>query len=253
MADDLVGIDAGGVHREVGLAVVGLARAVERLDLVAPAPGQHRPRARALRALVHRVELAAEPHHGAHGPQRLGAPVAAGQAPAGGDHVARLEREQPHRLLLQRAEVGLAPLGEDVRDRAALLRGDHVVGLHEAAAEPAGEEPPHRRLARPHEARPGSRCRPCVHPAYHHTPSPGCRTVRGGGRPAIGAVAHPAAAALGEVVVHPRLGADAHQPADALARRHEARLVQAHADGLARAQAEERRLLRGVPSRVARD
>src|SRR6266545_1836991 len=63
----------------------------------------------------------------------------------------------------------------------------------------------------------------------------------GGGGPAIGAVAHPAAPALGEVVVDPRVGADADQPADALARRHEGRLVQPHADGIARAQAEEHR------------
>src|SRR5262245_6049274 len=73
-----------------------------------------------------------------------------------------------------------------------------------------------------------------------------------GGRPPIGAAAHPAAAALGEVVVHPRGRPYSDEKGDALPRRHHARLVEDDADGLARAQREERRLLGGVPARVAR-
>src|SRR5262245_25585671 len=48
-----------------------------------------------------------------------------------------------------------------------------------------------------------------------------------GGRPPIGAVAHPAAAALGEVMVHPRVRADAHEDGGAPPRLQHARLEQA--------------------------
>src|SRR5207247_4140767 len=70
-------------------------------------------------------------------------------------------------------------------------------------------------------------------------------------RAAIGAVAHPAATALGEVVVHAGFGAEPHQEGDALGRGHEAGVVERHCDRPARAEPEERRLLGGVPPRVA--
>src|SRR3990172_6128731 len=68
--------------------------------------------------------------------------------------------------------------------------------------------------------------------------------------PAICTVRHPAAAALGEVVVHPRLTADPHQEARALQRRHELGIVERDAGLLSRAEAEERLLLHHVPPRV---
>src|SRR5215470_2187521 len=73
-----------------------------------------------------------------------------------------------------------------------------------------------------------------------------------GGRSAIGTVTHPAAAALGEVVVHPRGRSHADEKGDALSRGHHARLVEGDADRLTRAEHEERRLLGGIPARVAR-
>jgi len=55
----------------------------------------------------------------------------------------------------------------------------------------------------------------------------------GGGGAAVGAVGHPAAAALGEVVVHAGLGPDADKEGDALARRHHAGVIERDADGVA--------------------
>src|SRR5262249_10008099 len=80
-----------------------------------------------------------------------------------------------------------------------------------------------------------------------------CSAMHGGDRrPAPErAVAHPASPALGEVVVHPRLGADADEERDRLHRRHEARLVQGYPDRRPGAEAKQRRLLRGVPAGVA--
>src|SRR5713226_9137841 len=54
---DLVGVDAGGVDGKVGLAIVGLAGAIQGLDLLATAAGEHRSLARAPRALVECVEV----------------------------------------------------------------------------------------------------------------------------------------------------------------------------------------------------
>src|SRR4030095_991708 len=106
---------------------------------VAPAAAQHRPLARAARALVERVEVAAQPHHGPERLQRLWAPLAAAQPAAGGDHVARLDREKPDRLLPEGPKAGLAALGEDLGNRSAFAGGDHVVGLDEAAAQTPGQ------------------------------------------------------------------------------------------------------------------
>src|SRR5882724_12150901 len=72
-----------------------------------------------------------------------------------------------------------------------------------------------------------------------------------GGRPAVGAVAHPASRALAEVVVDPRAGAGRGEEGDRLDRGHEARLVQPDADRVARAHAEQRSLLGYVPAAVA--
>src|SRR5262249_50027612 len=68
----------------------------------------------------------------------------------------------------------------------------------------------------------------------------------------IGALAHPAASGLGEVVVHAHGGSHADQEGDALGRRHHARGVEGDPDRLARAQREEGRLLGSVPARIAR-
>src|SRR5574342_320470 len=73
----------------------------------------------------------------------------------------------------------------------------------------------------------------------------------GGGGAAIRAVRQPAASALGKVVVRPRLGSDADQEGDALARRHHAGVVERHADEDTGAEAEERGLRGRVPPRVA--
>src|SRR3989454_6916796 len=73
----------------------------------------------------------------------------------------------------------------------------------------------------------------------------------GGGSAAIVAVAHPAPPALREVVIHARLGPDAYQNRDALAGDHDAGVIEGHIDGQAGAEAKERDLLRGVPTRIA--
>src|SRR5215471_4655441 len=59
-----------------------------------------------------------------------------------------------------------------------------------------------------------------------------------GGHPPIGALAHPAASALGEVVVHAHGWSHADQEGDTLGRRHHARGIEGDPDRLTRAQRE---------------
>src|SRR5215467_1574119 len=59
-----------------------------------------------------------------------------------------------------------------------------------------------------------------------------------GGRPPIGTLAHPAASALGEVVVDAYGRSHADQEGDALGRRHHARGIEGDPDRLTRAQRE---------------
>src|SRR5262245_36079978 len=73
-----------------------------------------------------------------------------------------------------------------------------------------------------------------------------------GGRPAVSAVAHPAPRTLAEVVVDPRARARRGQQRDRFHGRHEAGLVQADADRMARAHLEQHALLGHVPVAVAR-
>src|SRR5438445_177292 len=80
------------------------------------------------------------------------APSQRRQPADGRDHGAPLEAEALEDLGLKLAEARLAGLAEDVRNRAPLPGHDHVVGLDEAAAEPAREQPAHRRLPGAHEA-----------------------------------------------------------------------------------------------------
>src|SRR3989442_12676990 len=148
--DDLVDAEPGRVHRDVGARVVGFARAVQRLDLRGRAL-EHGAAADALRAREQLGQIAAQPHDSAERAQRLDAVVAARQPAAGGDHVAGLEGERGERLALETAEGVLAVVTEDVGDRAAVARDDHVVGLDEASAEAAREQAPADRLPRPHE------------------------------------------------------------------------------------------------------
>ena len=98
------------------------------------------------------VELAAQPHDGAEPAQRLHAPLAAGQAAAGGDDVVGLEPQRLHGLGFQAAEHRLAILAEDLGDGPAVAADDHVIGLHEAAPEPPRQQSADRRLPGAHEA-----------------------------------------------------------------------------------------------------
>src|SRR5437660_526132 len=138
------------VHRDVGACIVGLARAVERLDLGRGAL-EHRAASDARGAREQLRQVTAQPHDGPERAQRLDTVVAARQPAAGGDDVAGLEGEGPEHLALETPERLLAVGAEDVGDRAAVARDDHVVGLDEAAAEAAREQPPADRLSRAHE------------------------------------------------------------------------------------------------------
>src|SRR5439155_18033142 len=72
-----------------------------------------------------------------------------------------------------------------------------------------------------------------------------------GGRAAVGAIAHPAATTLAEVVVDARRDTGAGEQRDRLHRRHEAGRVEMDADRLRRAETEQLSLLRHVPGAVA--
>ena len=138
-----------GVDDHVGLPVVRHARVVESLT-----PSNVRP------ASIGRLPGAAWPDRTARGsrpPARPRCPSpaarpsarAAGQPAARRDDVPGLSRSRSHRLGLEPAEGASPRRGEDVGDRAALARHDHVIGLDEAPPEAAGEEPPHRDLPAP--------------------------------------------------------------------------------------------------------
>src|SRR5262245_51467121 len=71
-----------------------------------------------------------------------------------------------------------------------------------------------------------------------------------GRRAPVGTVSHPAAPALGEIVIHARLGPDTDHEGDGLGGGHEARLVERHADRIARAEPKQRRLLGRIPAGV---
>src|SRR5207253_1046570 len=122
------------------------------LRLLGGPPREHRAVPRPPRPLVEIREVAREPHDGAELTERLHASFATREAAARRDHVARLQPERFERLGLELAEALLPLRTEDVGDRAPLPGDDHVVGLHEAAAEPPREESPDRRFPRSHEA-----------------------------------------------------------------------------------------------------
>src|SRR5258705_12266384 len=146
--DDLVGAASGRVDRDVRRPVVGPARPIELLDLVAGPPVQDGPVADPEGTREQLAHVAVEPDHGAELAQALYPALAARQASSGRDDVARLQPQRVEHFGPQLAESLLARLAEDLGDRAALARDDHVVGLDEAAPEPARQEPPAHRLAR---------------------------------------------------------------------------------------------------------
>src|SRR5262245_4270278 len=150
--DDLVGAAPRRVDREVRPSVIGPARPVELLDLVAGPPVQHGPIADPASPLEELAHVAVEPDDRAELSQALHPPLAARQAPAGRDDLTRLQRQGVERLGLELAESLLARVAEDLGDRAALARDDHVVGLHEAAPEPARQDPSADRLPGAHES-----------------------------------------------------------------------------------------------------
>src|SRR5262245_32282668 len=84
-------------------------------------------------------------------------------------------------------------------------------------------------------------------PAGRHLPADG----HDGGGATVCAVTHPAAAALGEIVIDPRGHAHSHQERNALAGGHHTGSIQRHADRIARAELEESGLLGGVPAGIA--
>src|SRR5439155_8596097 len=104
--------------------------------------------------------------------------------------------------------------------------------------------PPSYQIARFRDPRAGWR----AHPDPRGLPVHGMT----GGDAAVGAVAHPAARALAEVVVHARGRTRAGQERDGLHGCHEAGRVQADGDRVGRAQPEQLALLGHVPVAVAR-
>src|SRR5207237_5111083 len=132
--DDLIDAEARGIDGHVRARVIGLPRAIERLDVHGRAL-EHRPAAEAARALEQLGQISAQPHDGAEGAQRLHAVIAAGQPAARRDHVARLQRECLEHLALQTAKRLLTALPKDLGNRAAAARDDPVAGLNETTSE----------------------------------------------------------------------------------------------------------------------
>src|SRR5262249_17668435 len=212
--------------REVRLSVVGPARPVELLDLVTGPPVQHRPVADPACPLEQLVYVAVEPDDRAQLPQPFHPALAARQAAAGGDDVTRLECQCVERLGLELAESLLALVAEDLGDRAALARDDHVVSLDEAAPEPARQEPPADRLSGAHESNEHDVVGP--HPRIVSDRGARLNATGGrealamyglvGGRPPVGAIAHAAPRALAELVVDACASAGRGQQRDRLDR-----------------------------------
>src|SRR6267143_924975 len=111
---DLVGAESARLHTDVRPPVVRLAGAVELLELLGGAPGEHRPSTGAAGARVEVGELPREPDDRAELAQGFHTPVMAREAAAGGDHVARLEPECLEGRGLELAEARLAVLTEDL-------------------------------------------------------------------------------------------------------------------------------------------
>src|SRR4029450_7179272 len=149
---DLVGAASRRVDREVRPSVIGPARPVELLDLVAGPPVQHGPIADPSSPLEELAHVAVEPDDRAELAQALHPPLAARQAPPGRDGPTRLRRQGVERLGFKGAEALLARVAEDLGDRPALARDDHVVGLNETAPEPARQEPSADRFSGAHES-----------------------------------------------------------------------------------------------------
>src|SRR5438132_11445813 len=152
LRDDLVDGAAGRVDREMRLAIVRLAPAKERDDLVFGPAVEHRARAVASGACEQISKVTAQPDDETEGPQRFHHAVAARQAPAGGDDVVGLQRERLDGLGFELPKARLAMTPKDLRNRAAFGRDDHVVDLDEASAETAREDPSAHGLPRPHES-----------------------------------------------------------------------------------------------------
>src|SRR5437899_2975060 len=150
--DDLVRAEPARVDHDVRAPIVGLARAVECLQLLGGPAREHRPVCRPARSLVEVGEVAGEPHDGAERPEGLHAPLAARETAARRDHVARLQLEGVQRVGFELAEPLLALHAEDLGDRAPHASDDHVVSLHEAAPEPPRQQSADRRLPGAHEA-----------------------------------------------------------------------------------------------------
>src|SRR5262245_10740698 len=150
--DDLVRAASRRVDREVRPPVIGPAQPVELLDLVAGPPVHHGPVTDPASPLEELAHVAVEPDHCAQLAEALHPPLAAWEAPSGRDDVARLQRQGVERLGLELAESLLTRVAEDLGDRPALARHDHVVGLHETAPEPARQEPSADRFSGAHES-----------------------------------------------------------------------------------------------------
>ena len=85
--------------------------------------------------------------------ERLADPRARHRPAAERDHLRRARRERLERgLLLAHAELDLAALREDLRDRLAQLALDLAVEVDEPPAEAFGDLEAERRLAGAHEA-----------------------------------------------------------------------------------------------------
>src|SRR5262249_54718060 len=148
----LVGGQVSRVDGQVGAPVVALAYIEEPRHLLAAPSGEHGAAAAAVRPLVGGVELGGEPHHGAEGAQALH-DTGPTRKPAARRHdVPALVGQLVEDVGLALAEVRLAVLPEDLRDRLALPRDDHGVGLDEAEPQPARQESAHRRFPGAHEA-----------------------------------------------------------------------------------------------------
>src|SRR5207245_2702700 len=102
-------------------------------------------------ALVQLAHVAVEPYDRPELAQRARPAFTARQTPAGRDDFARLQLEALERVGLELTESRLTRVAEDLGDRAALAGDDHVVGLDEATAETAREQPPAHRFSGTHE------------------------------------------------------------------------------------------------------
>ena len=139
-------------HGDVGAPVDGIARLHQRAKrgfrILGPEQGAVRA---APHAAPQHVVLGLEPERDAARGDLRARLVVEESAAAGGDHLRSLAEQARHHAALAGAEIGLAVLFEDLRDRHVGGAFDLAIGVDEGQPEPLGEAAPGRALAAAHQ------------------------------------------------------------------------------------------------------